>query len=280
MKLRFKGNESFSIRNGWFDKAFSVIAENNTTKIFSAKDGVTKLGIGSNMVVSLKYWLKCSNLLSNDELTPLAELIMEKDPYFEKISTWWIIHYNLVTNLNDCSLFYVFFNGIKRKKGTKEEFAKDISNYIKNTLNESPKDLYIDSDLSVCIKSYSIDPVDKEKTPEENLSCPLTMLGLLKKTSKGEFEKTEPNINTLDINLIYLSLLDVFESKDEFLIDDALTIEKGPGRVFNLTRSTLFSYIEKLQKEEVLSLNRTAGLNVVYFKEKKQREDIIKEIIR
>ena len=53
--LKFKRNESFYIRDGWFQKALHVLATNNEN-IFSGIKGVDLLGIGANMVKSLRYW--------------------------------------------------------------------------------------------------------------------------------------------------------------------------------------------------------------------------------
>ena len=60
--LKFKRNESFYIRDGWFQKAIHSI-HNSQENVFSGTRGVDELGIGSNMVKGLKYWLTASGIL-------------------------------------------------------------------------------------------------------------------------------------------------------------------------------------------------------------------------
>ena len=54
-KIKMKRHESFSIREGWLTKGISGVKKNN--KIFSSQDATDILGIGTNMVKSLKYWM-------------------------------------------------------------------------------------------------------------------------------------------------------------------------------------------------------------------------------
>ena len=57
MALKLKRSESFYIREGWIEKAINTIKEADHN-IFTKNEGVRYLGIGSNMVKGLKYWLK------------------------------------------------------------------------------------------------------------------------------------------------------------------------------------------------------------------------------
>lgn len=62
MKLR--GHETFFIRKGWLTKGMKYVRQN--PDVFTAKEPDRKpmdvLGIGSNMVLSLRYWLLATGL--------------------------------------------------------------------------------------------------------------------------------------------------------------------------------------------------------------------------
>ena len=62
--LKFKKNESFYIRDGWFDKAINTIYESEEN-IFAKNNGIINLGIGANMVKGLRYWLRASGIISS-----------------------------------------------------------------------------------------------------------------------------------------------------------------------------------------------------------------------
>ena len=115
---KFKKNESFYIRDGWFEKALNTIADDNEY-VFSKNNGPRYLGIGANMAKSLKYWFQASNLAvsisSKTILTETGESIFKYDRYFESDFTWYLIHYNLCSNRFECPIFYSFFNSNIKK---------------------------------------------------------------------------------------------------------------------------------------------------------------------
>ena len=63
--LKFKKNESFYIRDGWFEKAINTIDADKEINVFAKNNGTSMLGIGSNMVKGLRYWLQASKLISS-----------------------------------------------------------------------------------------------------------------------------------------------------------------------------------------------------------------------
>ncbi len=61
--MKIKGHQSFHIRRGWIYKGLNEVR--NDEFVFSRKDIVHTdlLGIGSNMVTALKYWLEALKLV-------------------------------------------------------------------------------------------------------------------------------------------------------------------------------------------------------------------------
>ena len=60
-KYRFKGHESFILREGWINKGLREVAENQF--LFQENYGADVLGVGPNMAKSLRYWMRCAKLL-------------------------------------------------------------------------------------------------------------------------------------------------------------------------------------------------------------------------
>lgn len=259
--LKFKKNESFYIRDGWLEKAINTIYEHDD--VFSKNNGTLYLGIGSNMVKSLKYWLNAAGLVvsssSKTTLTELGELIYKYDRYFESDFTWFLIHYKLSTNLRECPVSYCTFNS------TITSFKKpDLESVIYHRLIDEGYDVkseYIDEDLSVTIKSYVSD--DIVTNPEDNYVCPLSSLNLMKKTRNG-YEKTRSSTNSLSPLIIYYALSELYKS-ESFNIEDSYEEDTSPCLVFNLDRNTYLQYLSLLRDAGLISINKTAGLNVVYF---------------
>src|SRR5947209_5279637 len=97
-KYTFSGHESFQCRQLWLKKGYDYV---KSGKFFSDDDAVVALGVGKNMVTSIRFWMKAFNLLtSDDKLTDLAHKIFADegyDPYIEDEATLWLLHYQLVT---------------------------------------------------------------------------------------------------------------------------------------------------------------------------------------
>ena len=76
-KLSFSGHETFICKAFWLKKGFDFINSNHN---FSDKSAVVDLGVGNNMVSSIRFQLKSFGLTDkNDELTNFAYYLFDKD---------------------------------------------------------------------------------------------------------------------------------------------------------------------------------------------------------
>ena len=106
-KVKLKGNESFNIREGWLRKGMRCIEE--TPTLFSRNDAMEILGVGSKMVKSIRYWLRATGLtkerapagrVREQILTKqFGEVIDQYDRYFDDVFTLFLLHYNIVKNV-------------------------------------------------------------------------------------------------------------------------------------------------------------------------------------
>ena len=99
------GHETFAFRNGWLKKGVDAANLNGT--IFTKDDALVDLGVGKNMVRSIRHWGIVSGLLEECEAKGLTKplkppwlaqrlFINEKwDPYLEKDGSLWLIPTNL-----------------------------------------------------------------------------------------------------------------------------------------------------------------------------------------
>lgn len=289
VKIRLKGHESFSLREGWLRKGLVAITENNMNisledekarDIFTSEHAIDVLGVGSNMVKSIKYWLQACGL-SEERRTKkgrrisalsseFGKIINKHDPYFEEIFTLWLLHYKLVTNIENATSWYLFFNDFNANEFSKEDLFKglDISMARLNPeLSYSEKSLY--DDCSCIIRTYYTNN-DALKSPEENLNCPLAELDLLGRKitldKKEVYIKKKPRVDILDSMVILYVIVDKLKGEMNTTLDRLLNEEGNIGKVFNLDRILVNYYLDQLEKEGYLIVNRTAGLDAVYLK--------------
>ena len=94
---------------------------------FNSPDAVSALGVGKNMVASIRFWSRAFGLSVNDIPTTFATFIFDSekgfDPYLEDEGTLWLLHYYLITK-QIASLYYLTFLVFQREK---REFDRNNS---------------------------------------------------------------------------------------------------------------------------------------------------------
>lgn len=266
--LKLKRHETFSIREGWIEKGLIKCSVN--PQCFQKDKGTKELGLGSNMVKSLRYWLQACNLLKfgqkGADFTSLGNLLLATDRYLENDFSWWMIHLNLVTNFEDAPVFNSIFN-MPYSSFDKEFILRYLKEYYANNNYEIGAESSLDSDVSIFLKSYYS---DDDKNPEENTNCPLSRLNLLDAYDKKTFKKISPSYDSLDFRVVYQAIImcyenDIKNGKLSFNIEDLYDRDNNPLKIFNISKSMLFAYLEEMKKNGFIDLIKTAGLNTVYI---------------
>lgn len=285
LKYKIKGNESFSIREGWLAKGFMALEENKY--VFSEETAMDSLGVGSKMVKSIKYWLLASHLAeekreknSKHSLVPtknFGEIVKKHDPYFEDIFTLWIIHYYITADIEFNTVWNLFFNRFNVTDFTKNAMVEKLADEC-NKLYDKGNSLYnsIDSDCGVLLKMYSASE-ETVTDPEENLISPFSELGLVAKGSeRSSYMKVRPLYSKLDrLAVLYIMTVNLPDGKISVDIDTLLTQDNNVGKIFNLDRNMINEYLDRLRQEGFIELNRTAGLDMVYISKKLSPAEIL-----
>ena len=291
IKIKIRGHESFYIREGWLRKGASAIQ--NEKYIFSSGlHAMDELGVGSAMVKSIRYWLQAVGLTKvvrgdrgkrYQELTKgFGDIIFEKDRYFEDLGTLYLLHYKLVTNVELATSWFLFFNYVKATEMTKHNMEEVLTQFILNIDPEHNISSRSLSDDCNCIVSTYFAERREYSDPEDNMICPFTDLGLLKKVHyRGKEEviyKTMPEKNKLDKLVILYVIIDNLNGNASTTIKSLIEDENNIGRVFNLDKNSVNYYVDVLAEEGYLNVNRTAGLNTIYLTElSRNKEEVLEK---
>ena len=155
IKLKLKRHESFSIREGWLAKGIRNVKENSKT--FSSAEATDILGIGTNMVKSLKYWMSATCLIKEENreafLSEFGSLIDIYDPYLEDIFSWWLIHIKMMLNVDDAYIYNLFFNKCGKKSFSKRDIYEQLSLNLNNEKLEYNENILQD-EVNMIIKTY------------------------------------------------------------------------------------------------------------------------------
>lgn len=262
VKMRLQGHEKFALREGWVNKALSILP--STPDAFTRKDAPDLFGIGSNMVKSLRYWMRVLGLTRDNgaALSDLGLLIAEKDPYLENKLTWWILHSNIAKSKEDATTWYMYFNRCDAEDLDKSQVEKVLLREItKYTNGQSFSEKSLSNDIDVLLNMYgkrrdNSDPEDKNISPFVELH--------LVKNIDGKYVKTHPDFKSFPEKIILYEIAKRLEEKDSVSIEEIIEGDNGLAKIYHLTSVMANELLDRLDTEGYIRVDRTAGLDIIY----------------
>jgi hypothetical protein len=272
-KYIFSGHDSFQCRQLWLKKGYDYVQEG---KNFNDEDAVVQLGVGKNMVSSIRFWLKAFNIIDNKDIpTEFGKRLFDDengyDPFLEDEASLWLLHYQLVKN-SFASIYSIIFNEFRKEKlfFNKETFV----NYVKR-FGESNPDLNFNEntvakDFIVFANLYKNDPESKDV--EDSFSGILSEIELLKTTGKGKdeqfyIENTERD--NLPEAVVLFTILDNSNYGNSISLNSLEFDLNSPGSIFALNRSGLMNKISEIVSElKDTTFTDQAGIKELQFKKK------------
>lgn len=242
---RLKGHESFTLREGWLTKGLNAVHEN--PRVFSENSGADALGVGTNMAKSIRYWMRTAELTKEHPrdgvtLTEYGNLIFQNDPYFEDIFSLWVIHANIARNFKLATSWNIFFNNIDVTSFKREELINMMTENIINITGDTmPPERSIADDCAAILQMYT-ENGDVPSDPEEKRISPFAALGFLSKVDSNTFEKKHPARDLIDPSLILYVIADKIREENVLSIDDIVSGNNMPGKVFYLNRVSINEY--------------------------------------
>lgn len=137
IRYTFSGHESFTCKVLWLKKGYDFIINGGN---FNAPDAVVQLGVGKNMVASIRYWMRSFGLTLSDKPNPIADYMFDtesgKDPFLEDLATLWLLHFLLVS-CGEAALYRLVFIQLQRER--KSFDRQQVVNFVKRILTENGK---------------------------------------------------------------------------------------------------------------------------------------------
>ena len=107
MAMKFRAHETFFIRKGWLSKGMKYVQNRPDVFVSKKENPMDVLGIGSNMVKPLRYWLQTVGLTSEPHTGRRIQNFMELGPLFIPMTA-------TLRNLGLCFCFSTSSPPIKR----------------------------------------------------------------------------------------------------------------------------------------------------------------------
>ncbi|MXW42565.1 MAG: DUF4007 family protein [Acidimicrobiia bacterium] len=277
----FARHETFHPRYGWFRKAYEAACDNS--KVFSDPDATVELGVGKNMVRSIKFWGLAAKLIEDDpcsknrhqsDVVPtrfghlLFNLESGWDPYMEDTGTLWLLHWKLLSPRSLLPVWWVAFNEFHAVEFDVEELQLACSGGIDTASSwQSPRPSSLTKDVTALMRTYAPAERTSRSSIDDILDCPLRELGLITRSQATEKHRfTIGTKATLPSAIATYSVLDYIALSDpgaNTVLLSRMADEPGaPGRAFRLNESELAETLRpavELLADGDLALSSHAG---------------------
>jgi hypothetical protein len=259
----FARHETFHPRFGWLKKGFDRAAAD--PGIFLRDDAPVRLGVGKNMVRSIRYWCAAFQLLKNDSPTVFGQQLLGSDgwdPYLEDPASLWLLHWKLLSS--DLATAWDFtFNHFRQIDFTVEDLFYQLCEYRDR---EAPRisDSSLKKDVSCALRMYVVQPA-KSQVSEDSLDCPFTELGLIHTAGDSRHYMFRVGQKpTLASEIVVYACLQhharMASTARTISIASLLYDIGSPGLVFKLTESAICDAIEVVARQwDQISLTDAAG---------------------
>jgi len=279
--LGFSGHETFAMRYGWLKKAFDAVSADPT--VFTRDDAAVELGVGKNMVRSIRHWALACEIVREEPKTRGLRLSPTefgtflfgaggRDPYLEDVNSLWLIHWRLCTNESRATTWNWAFSVVRTTEFNHQALFGSIQSELGRRMAKAPTASTLKRDIEVFIRTYLPSQVSKRNVVEDSLDCPLVELGLLVAEGNDNYAFVRGPHRSLDEYIFASCLLEFWNReapKQETLsFNEIAYAPNSLGSVFKLDEDSL---IERLERLEHVSHGRllfadTAGVKQIYRK--------------
>ena len=261
-RSRLSGHETFPLRQLWllkYTQHLQLLKFHGQTSLPSVEDSIVELGVGKNMVASMRFWAESAGFVEPNslELTPLGKLIFNNgqdgrrgvDEDCEHEATQWLVHWKLSSTPDGFTGTWFFFNHINTPTVDRDILQKGLKAYCAD-IGLKASDNSIKRCIEVCLRSYL--PKQSGKGHMEDFVEPyLAELDLLTPLSKNAFVFHRSMHPSLPDGLFAFALMEFWERLEgagATLDFNRIAYDYGsPGRVFKLDPKSVDMRLNRLE---------------------------------
>ena len=273
MNLRLAGHETFYPRQQWLQKGIAFLPE-----LYGNTDHPTdQLGVGINMVRSIRHWIKAFELVENGQRTPLAEDLLARDPTLSAPATAWILHHTLASSETHATAWHWFFCHSGLQSFTKAQFVSGLDRFIAGQTNQKYAARSLERDFDVLVRMYAERPDEEGARDSVFYPSVFADLGLIR---HNRFHNRYLRVQDPPVPpaVFHYCLLDFTRRRfpDAAVIDLDL-VRTLPGAPFLTFGVGMTAYIELHARlspalHRKIALSHTAGMHTIAFGRTKKNE--------
>lgn len=274
----FAGHETFPFRYTWLRKALDFVASD--PEAFGRKDAMVDLGVGKNMVKSMRHWAMACGVIEEVPATRGRQLRATDfgtrlfgedgwDPYLEDHGTLWLLHAKLAATPDWATTWYWVFNHLPQPEFTKAELSRWLLEFAEERGWARVAETSVRRDVDCFVRTYVPSEPSRKAPVEDTLDCPLVELRLVREMGRGNFIVARGPQPTLPDELVAWSVAELLHRSG--VETGTVSLEKvafapgSPGRLFCLSEDALVAQLDRIGELTLgaVTFDDTAGLRQV-----------------
>lgn len=271
----FARHETFHPKLGWFRKAFLAAGRDNGG-FFLADDAPVRLGVGKNMVRSIRFWGTAARLITDTEHPDNRRLFYTMrtnlgvgllgpdglDPNMEHPATWWWIHWMLLAPRSALPVWWILLNELNVVEFDDDLAQRVCADIVGASVWDRPHKSSIHKDITAFIRTYTDAPSTRGKF-DDQFGCPLRDLRLVTATPNG-YRLALGSPRNLPGEIVVAAILDHLamtrSTASTASLSRLATAPGSPGRAFRLNEDQLADLLTPVvASNHALTLNAPAG---------------------
>jgi len=271
----FSGHETFPFRYPWLKKGVDAVLMDS--EVFVRDEAITALGVGKNMVRSIRHWCLATGMLEEGgegrlQVSSLGTLILSDnglDPYLEDPATLWLLHWQLASNRGRATTWFWAFSHFHEPEFTREALTSALYRWTQTLGGKQVAESSLRRDVEVFLRTYVASR--QSQGGEDSLDCPLIELGLIRHPIDGQtFQFRRGAQRGLPEGIFLFALLKFWDTfaptSGTLALQDVARQPGSPGQLFKIDESSLIDRLESLERQTngAISYGETAGLRQLY----------------
>lgn len=273
----FSGHETFPLRYGWLKKGIDAVLDNPT--IFAKDDALITLGVGKNMVLSIKHWCITAKLINKKDrvkewqVTDIGKKIFGidgLDPYLEDPKTLWLVHWLIASNDVKATSWFYIFSYWHQPEFTKDIVVKSLISKLKEAGATNIAEATIKRDIECFIRTYVPSKIQPGTILEDTFDCPLSDLDLINEIGNKTYCFHRGDHHSLQDKLFIYMVIDFwftnYPERKSLTFEEIAYKPGSPGRILRMDEGSLSRRLESIEKVTSQSFiyDETSGLKQVY----------------
>ena len=250
--LHFSGHETFALRYGWLNKAHTILNLNEK----DIEKQVVDLGVGKNMVNSIKYWADVSGLVplqnkENNKIsyeTKLGDIFTNYDFFLELNESTWLLHYFIQKRFNDLTFSRWYFNYSNKQVFDKAELVNDLANWLELAGLKVPSLATLQKDFDCFVLCYA-KRLSRKQLNENAFISPLNELNLIYQIESHKFKADLLEQKNLPVQVFLYCLVDFWKENFSQLttisVDSIATNPGSPGKLYRLNNTAVDYFLNQ-----------------------------------